>query len=176
MDRLPRALRRIERASAPRLQRDAQDHGAQAPPFACNTRSCTRPRRIRYTAFKIVPMGFTSASIVAEQRGEIITITTGCKELDNILEGAPKWTAESAELHDFAHRLCALWACRPAQGRVFLLVPRVQQNSPSQPNQQHKAFFHPTNALPQVASRRGRSQSSTGSFAAARHSCRTRFV
>jgi hypothetical protein len=32
-------------------------------------------------------MGFTTASIVAEQRGEIIQITTGCKELDTILEG-----------------------------------------------------------------------------------------
>ena len=33
-------------------------------------------------------MGFTTASIVAEQRGEIIQITTGCKELDTILDGA----------------------------------------------------------------------------------------
>jgi hypothetical protein len=34
-------------------------------------------------------MGFTTASIVAEQRAEIIQVTTGCKELDSILEGAP---------------------------------------------------------------------------------------
>ena len=33
-------------------------------------------------------MGFTTASIVAEQRGEIIQICTGSKELDLILEGA----------------------------------------------------------------------------------------
>ena len=32
-------------------------------------------------------MGFTTASVVAEQRAEIIQITTGCKELDSILEG-----------------------------------------------------------------------------------------
>jgi uncharacterized protein YjlB len=32
-------------------------------------------------------MGFTTASIVAEQRAELIKVTTGCKELDNILEG-----------------------------------------------------------------------------------------
>jgi hypothetical protein len=38
-------------------------------------------------AWKLVPMGFTTASIVAEQRGEIIQVTTGCKELDTILEG-----------------------------------------------------------------------------------------
>lgn len=40
------------------------------------------------TAWKLVPMGFTTASIVAEQRAELIKVTTGCKELDNILEGA----------------------------------------------------------------------------------------
>ena len=32
-------------------------------------------------------MGFTTAAVVAEQRGDIIQITTGCKEFDNILEG-----------------------------------------------------------------------------------------
>lgn len=32
-------------------------------------------------------MGFTTAAIVAQQRAEIISITTGCKELDSILEG-----------------------------------------------------------------------------------------
>ncbi|KAI8463444.1 MAG: hypothetical protein J3K34DRAFT_146910 [Monoraphidium minutum] len=44
--------------------------------------------KLQREAWKIVPMGFTTASIVAEQRGEIIQITTGCKELDNILDGA----------------------------------------------------------------------------------------
>lgn len=39
-------------------------------------------------AFKLVPMGFTTAAIIAEQRKEVINITTGCKELDTILEGA----------------------------------------------------------------------------------------
>ncbi|KIZ00472.1 putative DNA repair protein RAD51 like protein [Monoraphidium neglectum] len=64
-------------------------------------------------AFKIVPMGFTSASIVAEQRGEIITITTGCKELDNILEGGIE-TGSITELYgefrcgktQLSHTLC----------------------------------------------------------------------
>jgi DNA repair protein RAD51 len=32
-------------------------------------------------------MGFTTAAIVAEQRQELIKVTTGCKELDDILEG-----------------------------------------------------------------------------------------
>lgn len=35
----------------------------------------------------MVPMGFTTAAAVAEQRKEVISITTGCKELDTILEG-----------------------------------------------------------------------------------------
>ena len=32
-------------------------------------------------------MGFTTAAVINEQRSEAIQITTGCKELDNILEG-----------------------------------------------------------------------------------------
>lgn len=38
-------------------------------------------------AWKLVPMGFTTAAIVAEQRAELIKVTSGCKELDDILEG-----------------------------------------------------------------------------------------
>ena len=41
-----------------------------------------------HAAFKMVPMGFCAASSVAQQRGEIVCVTTGCKELDSILEGA----------------------------------------------------------------------------------------
>lgn len=39
-------------------------------------------------AWKVVPMGFTTASVIAEQRGDIVQITTGCKEFDTVLEGA----------------------------------------------------------------------------------------
>lgn len=38
-------------------------------------------------AFKMIPMGFTTATVIQQQRGEIIQITTGSKELDTILEG-----------------------------------------------------------------------------------------
>ena len=34
-------------------------------------------------------MGFTTATTIAEQRREMIQITTGCKELDSILDGRP---------------------------------------------------------------------------------------
>ncbi|GLC39242.1 DNA repair protein RAD51 A [Pleodorina starrii] len=43
--------------------------------------------KMQAVAFKIIPMGFTTAAIVAEQRKEVINVTTGCKELDSILEG-----------------------------------------------------------------------------------------
>jgi len=38
-----------------------------------------------------VPMGFTTATTIAEQRGDIIQITTGCKELDTILVGMVRY-------------------------------------------------------------------------------------
>lgn len=38
-------------------------------------------------ASKLVPMGFTTATEYHKQRQEIIHITTGCKELDKMLEG-----------------------------------------------------------------------------------------
>lgn len=44
-------------------------------------------------ASKVVPMGFTTASAVQAQRGDIITITTGCKELDSILDGG--WSSHA---------------------------------------------------------------------------------
>ena len=40
-----------------------------------------------FTASKIVPLGFTSASQLHAQRLEIIQVTTGSRELDKILEG-----------------------------------------------------------------------------------------
>lgn len=52
----------------------------------------SQPFRVLCAAWKLVPMGFTTATIVAEQRGDIIQITTGCKELDTILEGTSPLT------------------------------------------------------------------------------------
>lgn len=57
-------------------------------------------------AWKLVPMGFTTATTIAEQRGDIVQITTGCKELDSILEGvllAPsKYMLDAASAVSFA--------------------------------------------------------------------------
>ena len=38
-------------------------------------------------AWKLVPMGFTTATVIAQQRAEVILVTTGSKDLDTILEG-----------------------------------------------------------------------------------------
>jgi hypothetical protein len=43
--------------------------------------------KITEGASKLVPMGFTSAQEMYEQRAELIQITAGAKELDKILEG-----------------------------------------------------------------------------------------
>jgi DNA repair protein RAD51 len=43
--------------------------------------------KMQTEAWKLCPMGFTTASVVAEARGDLITVTTGSKELDTILEG-----------------------------------------------------------------------------------------
>ncbi|GBG89492.1 hypothetical protein CBR_g49283 [Chara braunii] len=43
--------------------------------------------KITEAATKLVPMGFTSATQLHEQRAEIIQITSGSKDLDKILEG-----------------------------------------------------------------------------------------
>jgi len=43
--------------------------------------------KMQKEAFKLIPMGFTTATVVQEMRGEMIQISTGSKELDAILEG-----------------------------------------------------------------------------------------
>ncbi|GMH42778.1 hypothetical protein BSKO_10697 [Bryopsis sp. KO-2023] len=49
--------------------------------------SDAKVEKIQKEAFKHVFMGFTTAREVAQQRKELLHITTGCKELDDILEG-----------------------------------------------------------------------------------------
>jgi len=69
--------------------------------------------KITEAASKLVPMGFTSARQMHEQRAELIQITTGAKELDKILEGGIEigsiteiygefWTGKS----QLCHTLC----------------------------------------------------------------------
>jgi DNA repair protein RAD51 len=42
---------------------------------------------LKATAYKIVPMGFTTATMHLAQRQDLIQLTTGSKELDKLLEG-----------------------------------------------------------------------------------------
>ena len=82
-----------------------------------------------FVAFKIVPMGFTSAAMVLEQRKEVIKLSTGCKDLDNILDGEEqgrlcmhqrgwRFTSLSLRLH------CAS-PCRPGCSSLW---PSMQTN------------------------------------------------
>ena len=41
-------------------------------------------------------MGFTTAMTIAQQRADVIQISTGCKELDNILEGEHSFLINAA--------------------------------------------------------------------------------
>ena len=44
-------------------------------------------KSVAAAAWKVIPMGFTTATMIAEQRQDMIQVCTGCKELDSILEG-----------------------------------------------------------------------------------------
>ena len=64
-----------------------QSQGAPRRPAAPAALSAAGERLCCAAAWKVVPMGFTTATMVAEQRQDMIQICTGCKELDSILEG-----------------------------------------------------------------------------------------
>lgn len=66
---------------------EALAHAPKKELVAIKGLSEAKVEKLQQAAHKYVPMGFTTASIVAQQRGELIQITTGCKELDSILEG-----------------------------------------------------------------------------------------
>jgi len=46
-----------------------------------------KAKKIQEAAFKIVPMGFSTATDILQQRQQVIHITTGSKELDTLLQG-----------------------------------------------------------------------------------------
>ena len=86
--------------------------------------------KLQKEAWKLVPMGFTTAAIVAQQRGELIQITTGCKELDAILEGGietgsitelygarPPCAAGGRVFGELLWRACGCWGHLGSQGR-----------------------------------------------------------
>jgi Helix-hairpin-helix domain len=83
-----------------------------ACPAPCTLKQTHVHMQLHSAAWKLVPMGFTTASIVAEQRAELIKVTSGCKELDSILEGAA--------ISDAAHR-------SPRQPCLCVLLPHTLQ-------------------------------------------------
>eukprot|EP00798_Chlamydomonas_sp_ICE-L_P027067 gene27069-2300_t len=88
-------------------------HAAKKDLLAIKGLSEAKVEKLQCAAWKIVPMGFTTATVVAEQRGEIVQVTTGCKELDSILDGGIE-TGSITELYgefrcgktQLCHTLC----------------------------------------------------------------------
>jgi DNA repair protein RAD51 len=78
--------------------------------------------KITEVASKLVPIGFTSARQMHEQRAELIQINTGAKELDKILEGGIE-TGSITEIYgefrtgksQLCHTLCV--TCESSLGR-----------------------------------------------------------
>jgi DNA repair protein RAD51 len=78
--------------------------------------------KITEAVSKLVPMGFTSARQMYEQRADLIQITTGAKELDKILEGGIE-TGSITEIYaefrtgksQICHTLCV--TCQLPLGR-----------------------------------------------------------
>ena len=78
------AIKGISEAKVEKVQKE----GVQAVQAVTHTTMVFCLLSSQNAAWKLVPMGFTTATIVAESRADIIQITTGCKELDTILEGS----------------------------------------------------------------------------------------
>jgi DNA repair protein RAD51 len=51
-------------------------------------------------------MGFSTATVIYNQRNEIVMLTTGCKDIDQILEGAAPAAPASALHHCVCARVC----------------------------------------------------------------------
>ena len=49
--------------------------------------SDAKVEKLQQVAWGVVPMGFTTATVIAENQAEKIMVTTGCKDVDTILEG-----------------------------------------------------------------------------------------
>jgi hypothetical protein len=99
---------------------EALAHTPKKELLAIKGLSEAKVEKLQKEAWKLVPMGFTTASVVAEQRGEIIQVTTGCKELDTILEGKPPVATRCQEQHLCRRRplTCCCWANRWDRNRV----------------------------------------------------------
>ncbi|EFJ31328.1 hypothetical protein SELMODRAFT_408953 [Selaginella moellendorffii] len=90
--------------------------------------------KITEAATKLVPMGFTSAAQMHEQRSEIIQITSGSKELDKILEGGIE-TGSITEIYgefrtgktQLCHTLCV--TCQIWAEADVLVLPRREHTT-----------------------------------------------
>ena len=79
--------------------------------------------KLQQVAWQIIPMGFTTATVIAENQAEKIMIHTGCKEVDAILEGGLE-AGSITEIYgeyrcgktQFCHTLCVTCQLPLSQG------------------------------------------------------------
>lgn len=92
-----------------------------------------------HAAWNMVPMGFTTATVVAQMRGEIIKLTTGCKEFDDILEGGME-TGSITEIYgenrsgktQLCHTLCVTCQVRSLPAGCSVVGTDCQRQALSQ--------------------------------------------
>ena len=79
--------------------------------------------KLQQVAWQVIPMGFTTATVIAENQAEKIMIHTGCKEVDAILEGGLE-AGSITEIYgeyrcgktQFCHTLCVTCQLPLSQG------------------------------------------------------------
>jgi hypothetical protein len=79
--------------------------------------------KIHAECAKIVPMGFSTATEMYQRRQELVTITTGSKELDTLLNGMPwaRTTAAMGGIHATSYLL---------NTAMIVAVPSLHHDNP----------------------------------------------
>lgn len=79
--------------------------------------------KIMAAAGQLVPMGFTTATEVHQTRSDMVQITTGCKELDKLLEGGMETGSITEIFGEFrtgktqiCHQLCVTCQLKVEEG------------------------------------------------------------
>lgn len=79
--------------------------------------------KILAAAAQLIPMGFTTASEVHQTRSDMVQITTGCKELDKLLEGGMETGSITEIFGEFrtgktqiCHQLCVTCQLKVEEG------------------------------------------------------------
>lgn len=106
-------VRKLQEAGLYTVEQLAHSHRREL--VAIKGLSEAKVEKLLAAAFKHVPMGFTTATHMAEARSDIVNISTGSKELDAILEGGIE-TGSLTEIYgefrtgktQMCHMLCVM--------------------------------------------------------------------